>query len=62
MKVARESQYINHLFFVDDSLVFCKANIAESIELLKLLDIYEVASGQGINKHKIDIFFNFNTH
>lgn len=44
-----------------DSLVFCKTNTTEWQEVQHLLDIYEADSGQGINKHKTSIFFDFNT-
>lgn len=62
MKIARGSQTNNHLFFVDDILVFYRANVTEWIDLQNILDTYEAASRQGINKHKTGIFFSFNTN
>jgi hypothetical protein len=53
---------LSHLFFADDSLLFCKANSVEWRRLTKLLEEYEVASGQKLNKEKTSIFFSRNTN
>ena len=52
---------LSHLFFADDSLLFCKANSMEWRRLTKLLEEYEIASGQKLNKNKTSIFFSRNT-
>ncbi|XP_059436284.1 uncharacterized protein LOC132169234 [Corylus avellana] len=52
---------LNHLFFADDSLIFCKASPIEWQCLSDLLDAYEKASGQRLNKDKITVFFSRNT-
>jgi hypothetical protein len=48
---------LNYLFFADDSLLFCKATAQDWSELSKLLDMYEKASGQRLNKDKTAVFF-----
>ena len=37
---------LSHLFFANDSLIFCKALIEECNSLQRILTIYEEASGQ----------------
>ena len=46
---------------MDDSLLFCKANTAECMELINILNAYEKASGQKINADKSSVFFSPNT-
>jgi hypothetical protein len=52
---------LNHLFFADDSLLFCKASIIEWLSIQELLQIYEKASGQKLNRDKTSVFFSKNT-
>lgn len=52
---------INHLFFADDSLLFCKANVDEWTRIQEILGSYEKASGQKLNRDKTSIFFSQNT-
>jgi hypothetical protein len=61
LPVRRGGIRINHLFFADDSLLFCKSNIFEWMQIQEILDVYERASGQKINKEKTSIFFSRNT-
>jgi hypothetical protein len=53
--------WISHLFFADDSLLFCRANIAQWNCLTNVLKIYEDASGQRLNNNKTSLFFSKNT-
>ncbi|XP_042974832.1 uncharacterized protein LOC122306468 [Carya illinoinensis] len=52
---------INHLFFADDSMIFCKASTLEWRRMLGMLTTYEQASGQLLNKEKSAIYFSRNT-
>lgn len=61
VKVARGCPIINHLFFADDNIIFCRANTNKWQVVQSLLDTYKAASDQRINKHKTRIFFNLNT-
>ena len=40
---------ISHLFFADDSLVFCRASMSDLHEIQAILSLYEHASGQKLN-------------
>jgi hypothetical protein len=59
--IVRGGLRLNHLFFADDSLLFCKANIPEWVQIQDILAIYEQASGQKLNREKTSIFFSRNT-
>lgn len=52
---------INHIFFADDNLLFCKANLVEWKRLTRILDKYKGASVQKLNKEKTSIVFSQNT-
>ena len=43
---------LSHLLFANDSLLFCEATTAECRNLLDILESYEKASGQAINRKK----------
>ncbi|KAL0754380.1 hypothetical protein Bca101_092048 [Brassica carinata] len=48
---------IHHMLFADDSLLICKASTNQAAELIKILQIYEKATGQKINIEKSAITF-----
>jgi len=60
--ISRGGTTINHLFFADDSLLFCRANLREWGKIQEVLDCYEMASGQKINREKTSLFFSRNTN
>ena len=49
---------ISHLFFADNSLLFCRAQISDIQAIQEILELYEKASGQHINKEKTTLFFS----
>ena len=61
ISICRGSPNITHLFFADDSLLFCKAKRQESQTLMEILKRYEMDLGQKINADKCSIFFSQNT-
>ena len=48
---------ISHLFLVDDTLLFCRAEIREVQTSQNLLQKYKLALGQKINHGKTTLFF-----
>uniref|UniRef100_A0A7N2R6R0 Reverse transcriptase n=1 Tax=Quercus lobata TaxID=97700 RepID=A0A7N2R6R0_QUELO len=61
VSICRGCPKITHLFFVDDSLLFCKVNSQECQNLIDILQLYKAASGQKINVDKSSVFFSNNT-
>ena len=62
MAAARHGPKVSHLFFTDDSLVFCKANKVDCEAFSDILKSYEDASGQMVNLDKSSILFSPNTN
>ncbi|KAM6571899.1 hypothetical protein CsatA_015979 [Cannabis sativa] len=59
-KVANGATVISHMFFADDSYVYCRANNREASNILHLLQLFEIASGQQVNFSKSSVFFSTN--
>ncbi|XP_030936139.1 uncharacterized protein LOC115961274 [Quercus lobata] len=58
ISICRNGPRLTHLFFADDSLIFCKASIQECIHIQSILSEYEAASGQKLNREKTTLFFS----
>ena len=58
---SRNDPRISHLFFVDDSLLFCRAESSDYRKVMEILKTYEKASGQVINIAKSGILFSAST-
>jgi hypothetical protein len=52
---------LTHLFFADDSLLFCRARRDECETLLHILSQYKAISGEQINRDKTTLFFSKST-
>ena len=61
VSICRNGPRVSHLFFADDSVLFCRATEAECQIILDVLSIYEKGSSQKINRDKTCIFFTSNT-
>lgn len=59
--LCRRSPSLTHLLFVEDSLLFCRSNVEECQKVLEVLQVYEMSSGQQINKAKTTVFFSKST-
>ena len=51
---------ISHMFFVDDTLLFLRANGKNCRNIIQLLDLYCEVSGQKVNLNKSSVFFGAN--
>jgi hypothetical protein len=60
ISIAQNAPKVSHLFFADDSIIFCKAKKEEAIQLKAIFDEYQRISGQLINMAKSDMTFSPN--
>lgn len=60
--VARDAPYLSHLFFVDDTYMFCGATADDADQIISMLRLFEQASGQKVNEEKSSVFFSRNTN
>jgi hypothetical protein len=56
LPIAPRGFRLSHLFFAYDSLLFCRANFTEWCAIHGILEVYERASGQKINREKTSVF------
>ena len=56
-RISALAPLVSHLLFMDDSLIFCKANIEQATVVKTLLNCYERASGQKVNCDKSNSYF-----
>ena len=61
VSISRSGPKLTHLFFADDSLLFCKATTNEVMCIQDILTTYELASGQQVNRQKTTLFFSKST-
>ncbi|XP_026416197.1 uncharacterized protein LOC113311589 [Papaver somniferum] len=62
IKICKSAPSISHLLFVDDCMVFCKANMTEAQNIMDILKMFGDNSGQLINFNKSGVFFSNNTN
>ncbi|KAM6543638.1 hypothetical protein CsatB_008085 [Cannabis sativa] len=60
-RVANGAPSITHMFFTDDSYLFCQATPSAADSMNRLLHSFELASGQRVNATKSSIFFSPNS-
>jgi hypothetical protein len=56
--IAQTAPKVTHLFFADDSIIFCKANKEEVSQLKAVFEDYQRISGQQINLDKSEMMFS----
>uniref|UniRef100_A0A803QGE0 Reverse transcriptase domain-containing protein n=1 Tax=Cannabis sativa TaxID=3483 RepID=A0A803QGE0_CANSA len=60
-RVANGAPRVSHMLFADDSYIYCQASGEEANRVLDMLRLFEIASGQVVNKAKSSVFFSSNT-
>lgn len=57
IRLRRGGPTMNHLFFVDDSFLFCSVNTQSTIKIFEILSTFELSLGQKVNFEKSTIYF-----
>jgi len=60
VSIATNAPAISHLFYADDSILFCRAKIEEVETIMSILQLYQNFSGQKINLDKFEMIFSPN--
>src|SRR6266487_2803707 len=60
VRICRGAPEVSHILFADDCFLFCRANVAEVNELMRILHTYETTSGQEVNLLKSKVFISRN--
>jgi hypothetical protein len=58
VKIVPGAPEVTHLLFVDDIILFCRANKEETTNLKNIISTYQAASGQLVNMEKLEIMYN----
>jgi ribonuclease HI len=61
ISISRGGPKLTHLFFADDSVLFCRATLHECNAIQDILRTYERVSGQQVNQDKTTLFFSSST-
>lgn len=60
VKTCKKGPTVSHMLFVDDIYLFCKADSRDANRVIEILNVYERASGQRVNREKSIVFFSAN--
>ena len=58
LSICKKGPCLTHLFFGDDSAIFCRASLVECRRIQELLECHEKASGQQLSRNKTGLFFS----
>ena len=61
VSICRNGPKLTHLFFADNSLLFCRATSHDCQKVLEILSSYERVLGQKLNRDKTTLFFSKST-